>query len=147
MIIESQVNPVTVCMDKRACEQRRYPVTCAKCTADGSVRDGVRKVLGEWQCGDSTACALRVELREWKALAIKRRELNERDETAWEKLVEERDAELRDLRASVLAVAEQMTGNRLRGARGAVGGDQVYMWADDLCEAMTRWPSHKAPIV
>lgn len=106
--------------------------TCAKCGED--LADPFT------DCQNPPLCALRVELREaqtkckeWKALAINRRVLFERNETAWEAALEERDTELRNLRVAVLLLAQEMDcgAKNYRGATDA-GAPAVWAWGRRL---------------
>jgi hypothetical protein len=116
--------------------------TCAKC--------GEPIVfVGDDSGAHSAACSshpLRVELRttkakleEWKTIAIGRRELHEREDAAWEAQLEERDTDLRNLRAEVLRIANNMAAGLSAvvpsnaGPIGIVG--LPYAWATELWKA------------
>lgn len=112
--------------------------TCTKCGEDLADPFTV--------CQNPPLCTLRAELRatkakleEWKTIAIGRREQYERDETAWDALLEERDTDLRTLRATVLRVAKNMAAGLSAvmpsdaGPIGIVG--LPYAWAAELWKA------------
>ena len=106
--------------------------TCTKCGED--LADPFT------DCQNPPLCALRVELEEWKKLAIRRRELHDREDAAWEALLEERDTDLRTLRAEVLRVANNMAAGLSAvmpsdaGPIGIVG--LPYAWAAELWKAL-----------